>query len=270
MRFRIWYIILLTGIIILSGCTKVSPGTHIKVNSLKCEMLKNPIGIDIPSPRLSWILSSDRRSTMQTAYQVMVASSKTLLEKDSADLWDTGKIPGDCSTVVIYEGKTLKSQTKALWKVKVWSGHVSSSWSETQSWRMGLLHLNDWKGRWIGFDRSFPWDREEMYSRLSARYFRKEFQTAAEKEIQEATVYIMGLGLYELYLNGQKAGDKVLSPASTDYLKNVKYNSFDVSELLTQGDNAIGVVLGNGRYFTMEAGFRPNMYRNLVESTKLK
>ncbi len=96
---------------------------------------------------------------------------------------------------------------KAFWKVKVWSGRNFISWSETQSWHMGLLHHKDWKGRWIGFDRAFPWDREEMYSRLSARYFRKEFQPDMDKEIQDATVYIMGLGLYELYLNGQKAGN---------------------------------------------------------------
>jgi alpha-L-rhamnosidase len=227
-----------------------------------CEMLENPLGIDTPSPRLSWKLLSDRRSTMQTAYRVMVASSEALLEEDSADLWDTGKIPGDFSTGVVYEGKALNSQMNAYWKVKVWSGETSSAWSGIQSWRMGLLHHNDWEGRWIGFDRAFPWDSEEMHARLSARYFRKEFQIRQGKEIQDATVYIMGLGLYELYLNGQKAGNEVLSPAPTDYLKNVKYNSFDVSEGLAPEDNAIAVVLGNGRYHTMRQHYKPYKIKN--------
>jgi alpha-L-rhamnosidase len=262
MRFRIRPVTLLTGIAILTGCAEESPRANIRVQSLKCEMLENPVGTDTPSPRLSWILSSDNRSVMQTAYRVMVASSPALMEKDSADLWDTGKTPGDCSTGVVYEGKALNSQMQAFWKVKVWSGNVSSSWSGTQSWRVGLLHYKDWKGRWIGFDRTFPWDSEEMFSRLSARYFRKEFNTKPDKQIQDATVYIMGLGLYELYLNGHKAGNEVLSPAPTDYVKNVKYNSIDVGELLTPGDNAIGVVLGNGRYFTMRQHYKAYKIKN--------
>ncbi len=95
MRIKIWYGILLSGIIMLCGCADDSPEAGLMVHSLKCEMLDNPVGIDSPSPRLSWILTSDRRSTMQTAYRVMVASSEDLLEKDSADLWDTGRTPGD-------------------------------------------------------------------------------------------------------------------------------------------------------------------------------
>ena len=235
---------------------------NIQVLGLKCEMLENPVGIDVPSPRLSWIILSDSRSVKQTAYRVMVASSADLLDRDSADLWDTGKIPGDLNTGVVYKGKELSSQMQVFWKVRVWSGSDFSAWSETRSWSIGLLRQNEWKGRWIGFDRPFPWDKEEMYSRLSARYFRKEFHPDLEKEIQHATLYIMGLGLYELYLNGQKVGKSMLSPAPTDYLKNVKYNSYEVRDMLLPGDNALGVVLGNGRYYTMRQHYKAYKIKN--------
>ena len=80
---------------------------------------------------------------------------------------------------------------------------------------MGLLNYLDWKGRWIGLDRAFAWDKEETHARLSARYFCKELK--ADKPVKQATVSIIGLGLYELYLNGQRVGDQVLAPSPTDY-----------------------------------------------------
>ena len=105
-------------------------------------------------------------------------------------------------------------------------------------------------------DRSFPWDSETRFSRLSARYLRKEFKTG-KREIKDAAIYIMGLGLYELYINGEKVGDQVLAPAPTDYTKNVKYNSYDITKNIQNGRNAIGVVLGNGRYYTMRQNYKP-------------
>lgn len=262
MRVGILQMICLAGLTLLTGCGEASSETYLKLHGLKCEMLEDPVGIDTPAPRLSWMLESDQRSTMQTAYRVMAASSEAMLEKDSADLWDTGKVEGDLSYGIPYRGKKPDSHMRVFWKVMVWSGKDFSSWSAIRSWQMGLLHHNQWKGRWIGFDRAFPWDREEMHSRLSARYFRKEFQIPAVKEVRDAFAYIMGLGLYELYLNGQKAGDAVLSPAPTDYHKNVKYNTCDVNDLLVPGKNAIGVVLGNGRYYTMRQHYKAYKIKN--------
>src|SRR5690606_37943912 len=122
-------------------------------------------------------------------------------------------------------------------------------------WSIGLKNPVDWRGRWIGLDRSFPWDSETQWSRLSARYLRKEFEL--KKEIKYASAHIMGLGLYELYLNGRKVGDQVLAPVPTDYTEGVKYNTFDVTELLKSGANAEGTVLGNGRYYTMRQAYKP-------------
>ena len=103
-------------------------------------------------------------------------------------------------------------------------------------------------GRWIGWDAVFAWDREDSHSRLSSRYLRTEFKTQA-KEIKYATLHLCGLGMYELFINGQRIGDQVLAPAPSDYRRTVLYNSFDVTKQVAGGnaDNAIGVTLGNGR-----------------------
>jgi alpha-L-rhamnosidase len=95
---------------------------------------------------------------------------------------------------------------------------------------------------------------------LSARYFRKDF--AAPKEVKKATVYISGLGLYELYINGKKVGEQVLAPGPTDYSKTIKYNTFNVTDKLTKGKNAIATILGNGRFYTMRQQYKPHKWHN--------
>ncbi len=245
-----------TLVLLLTGCKTMSQNEKLDLSNLRCELLVNPEGVDILSPRLSWEIRSDQRNIRQVAYQVIVSSDPERLDNNIGDLWNSGKVVSDQSHLVTYKGKKLESRSRCYWKVKIWSEHGESNWSEPAYWSMGLLNYNDWKGRWIGFDRTFPRDRIDKFSRLSARYFRKEFETS-EHEIAHATVYIMGLGLYELYVNGRKIGDQVLAPAPTDYTKNVKYNTFDVTDHMKKGRNAIGTILGNGRYFTMRQNYKP-------------
>jgi alpha-L-rhamnosidase len=122
------------------------------------------------------------------------------------------------------------------------------------------MTAGDWQGQWIGLDRAFAWDVEDAHSRLSARYFRKEF-SSDEKAIRDARVYIVGLGLYELYVNGEKIGDQVLAPTPTDYNKTVKYNVLDVTNQLVRGRNALGVVLGTGHYYNNRQNTRPEKHK---------
>ncbi|MRX46197.1 glycoside hydrolase family 78 protein [Pedobacter puniceum] len=221
---------------------------QISVQKLRCESLENPLAIDNTQPRLSWQISSQQRGVMQTAWQVLVASSPEKLTEKDADLWNSGKVNTSESLHNPYAGKTLKAREKCFWKVKVWTNKGESAWSETANWTVGLLYYKAWNGRWIGFDRHFPWDNEEE-QKLSARYFRKEFEV--KKQIKSATAYIMGLGLYEFYVNGQKIGNQVLAPAPTDYQENIQYNAFDITSNMNQGKQTIGVILGNGRYYAM-------------------
>lgn len=227
----------------------------INLNHLRCELLVNPVGIDVINPRLSWEIKANLRGVEQIVYQVLVASSVEKLAKNEGDLWNSGKVFSSETIHNQYAGKPLKSRQACFWKVKIWTNKGETTWSENASFSIGLRNYVDWKGRWIGLDRAFQWDNETQFSRLSARYFRKEF--SVNKEIKQAIAHIIGLGLYELYLNGQKVGNQVLAPVPTDYNKSVKYNSFDVTPLLKSGNNAIGTILGNGRFYTMRQDYKP-------------
>jgi alpha-L-rhamnosidase len=245
------------GLYVLMALCAVCTNAHAKISlqNLRCEMLQNPEGIDITKPRLSWEIVSDARAVEQTNYQVIVSSSLEKLAANEGDLWDSQKLGFSNSIHVAYNGKNLKSRTECYWKVKVWTSKGESDWSEPAHWSMGLINYVDWKGRWIGLDKLSTWDKEVLNARLSARYFRKEF--AAKAAVKKAKVYIMGLGLYELFINGKRVGDQVLAPVPTDYGKGIKYNTYDVTNLVNTGNNAIATTLGNGRFYAMRQSVKP-------------
>jgi alpha-L-rhamnosidase len=203
---------------------------------LKCEYAINPLGIDVLSPRLSWVLESHARKQAQTAYQILVATNLELLHEDAADMWDSGKVASDESIHIAYGGKALKSYQRCFWKVRVWDSDGNlSEWSEPAFWEMGVLYAHEWAAKWIAADLSFG---------DTAPLFRKSFQLdcAASK----ARAYICGLGYYELYINGRRVGDHVLDPAQTDYEERAFYVAYDVTDYLLTGENVVGVMLGNG------------------------
>jgi alpha-L-rhamnosidase len=241
--------------VVLSCCLNSYANAGITLQNLKCEMLENPLGISTFHPRLSWQIMSDTRNTNQTGYQVIVASTAAKLTANQGDLWDSHKVNSDQSIMVIYAGKPLMSRTACYWKVKVWTNNGESKWSETAKWAEGLLNTADWKARWVGYDHGFPWDSVSKFSRLSARYYRKQFNI--KPGIKKATAYIVGLGHYELYVNGKSIGDQVLAEPPTDYTESVKYSTFDVTPNIKQGENTIAMVLGNGRFFTMRPKYKP-------------
>lgn len=223
---------------------------------LRCETLENPVGIDVAQPRMSWEIRGDEQAIMQTAYQILVASTPEKLAKNEGDLWNSGKVTSDQSIQVTYNGKPLKSRQDCYWKVKVWTNKGESDWSKPAHWSMGLLHPDDWKGKWIGADTSFAWDSaHKQFSRLSARYYNTDF--TIQSSVKKATLYIAGPGLYEGFINGKRIGTQVLAQAPTDYRKTVRYNTYDVTNLIHANKNVIDVTLGNGRYFTMRQNYKP-------------
>lgn len=226
----------------------------IEVRNLRTESQTNPIALPTAQPRFSWELTGAERGIWQTGYRILVASSPEKLANNEGDLWDSGQNNFNTSVNVAYSGKPLHSRAQAWWKVKVWANGQESAWSQPAQFGIGLLNYNDWDGRWIGLDKGMPWDDETQFSKLSARYLRKEF--APKKDIRRAMVHIIGLGMYQLRINGQKVGDAVLSPLPTDYHQSVMVNTYDVTSLLKADNNAIGVVLGNGRYYTMRQNYK--------------
>ena len=214
------------------------------VADLTCEYLVNPLGIDVEKPRLSWVLSPGPRGQRQTAYRVMVASSPENLQNDRGDLWDSGKVVSDQSTFVVYAGQPLNSGASCHWKVRVWDKDGQPSpWSAPASWSMGVLQDSEWSGRYVGLGR--PADAKEG-TPLPFPWLRKTFEL--KEKPRRAMAYINPLGYYELYVNGRKVDDHVLSPAVSDYSKRNLYLTHDVTDYLTVGKNCVVLWLGRGWY----------------------
>ncbi len=227
---------------------------QVAVKNLRCEMLINPLGIDAAPPRFSWQLESDKRNVIQTSYQIIISSTDQKLKNNDGDVWNSGKIIDGKSLLMGYGGKPLQPATKYFWKVKVHTNKGEATTKEIAFFSTGLLNENDWKAKWIGYDKASPWDSISQWSRLSARYLRKEFVNTLP--VKRATVYISGLGMYELFINGKKIGDQVLAPNPTEYRKSFFYNTHDVTAVIKTGKNAVATVLGNGRFFTMRQNYK--------------
>ncbi len=209
------------------------------VNSLTCEYQTNPLGIDRTAPRLSWRMQTDRQGAHQAAYRIMAAGSPSLLQPGQADLWDSGKVQSDQSVLVLYAGEKLQSRRRVYWKVIVWDETGQAAESDAAWFEMGLLKRSDWEARWIGAALVGG-----PRSTIPAPYLRKGFQLSGE--VQAARLYVTALGLYNCSINGQAVGDRVFAPGWTDYHKRVQYQVYDVTDLLQQGENVVGAVLGDG------------------------
>lgn len=265
MKMRSLLLSVIVLLLLMPASVLAQPAKEIiTLSRLRTEGLHNPLGLDTATPRFSWQLQASVPCVKQISYRIVVASDSTKLTAGEADLWDSGIVPSDSSLWIPYRGAALGSNRHAYWKVQVTVSYgkgeqYQTSWSPTARFSTGLLTENRWKGQWIGLDKAMPWDDESTHSRLSARYLRTEI--SLKKEIKRATAFIAGLGLYELYINGEKIGEELLTPAPTDYRKTILYNTYDVTDRL-QKVNAIGVVLGNGRYYTMRQNYKPYKIAN--------
>jgi len=120
-------------------------------SELTCEYATNPLGVDTPRPRFGWLLESDERAQLQSAYRVLVATSEKQLQGNVGDKWDSGKVNSDRSVNVEYRGKALSSDEQCYWKVRVWDHQGRpSTWSRPARFEMGLMEPSDWKCEWIG------------------------------------------------------------------------------------------------------------------------
>lgn len=208
---------------------------------LRCEYLINPIGIDIKKPRLYWQLeaSKDKYGIKQSAYQIEAAESLEELNSEKL-IWNSGRIESDECIHIVYGGKELKSRERIYWKVKIWDQNgKESEWSEPAYFEMGLLKVEDWKAKWIDPEKEI-----DSKKRYPASYLRNQFYL--EEKIKKARLYITSCGVYEASINGRRVGNEVFTPGATNYDKRLQYQTYDITEYLYKGNNAIGVILGDG------------------------
>lgn len=287
----------------------------LRAEQLRCEYRVDPLAVEEPHPRLSWIVASERRGERQTAYRILVASTAERLLKDEGDLWDSGKVASSATTHVSYDGKPLGSRAAAYWKVRAWNKDgVEGPWSAPARWEMGLLKAEDWAAKWVDAspvpttlkvteatyytpDGKVKKDVTEAVARLLAEkgpefpvtnenlggdpakdvakrlhvkftcdgvplevdcaekanvylpagrtpYLRKSFDLA--KPVARVRIFATALGVYELRLNGKRVGDAYLAPGWTDYPKRVRYQAYDVTKQVTQGENVLGAIVAPG------------------------
>ncbi|HVW94648.1 MAG TPA: family 78 glycoside hydrolase catalytic domain [Mucilaginibacter sp.] len=207
------------------------------ITGLKCEYLNNPLGIDSPHPRLSWMMINPKQGAAQVAYRLMVSTDSLALNNGKANIWTTAKITSD-KTLIGYDGKPLEPFTKYFWLVEVWDNGGRKSTSPINSFETGMMQKANWKGTWISDNNGI--------NVKPAPYFRTTFN--APKKIRSARAYIAVVGLYELYINGKKIGNHRLDPMYTRFDRRTLYVTYDVTPELQNGENAMGVLLGNGWY----------------------
>lgn len=230
--------VLLLGLVLVKSVFVAASQERCVPVGMLCEYLSNPLGIDALHPRLRWHLDDVRDKAMQKACRVLVSTdSLKLADKNYADCWDTGKRKTETMQFV-YNGKKLLPFTKYFWKVEVWDKDGNKTSSDIASFETGMLEMHNWRGSWISDGRDMDYK--------PAPYFRKEF--VVNKSIYSARAYIAVAGLYELYMNGQKVGNHRLDPMYTRFDRRNLYVTYDVTKLIQEGKNAIGVLLGNGWY----------------------
>ncbi|MDX2023057.1 MAG: family 78 glycoside hydrolase catalytic domain [Deltaproteobacteria bacterium] len=227
------------------------------MRDLRAETLNDPLGLDVKAPLITWTVWSRRRGAQPSAYEVQAAARAADLDSGSKLIWSTGRVQTHDPLHALYGGPALKSRQEVFWRVRVWdeSGQPSD-WSSPARFEMGLCEPGDWKATWIGApDAWYERERSRQPADIdvpqlqSSPLLVRRFNLA--KAVRRARVYVAGFGTHELYLNGRKVGDRVIDPTYTNADKRVLYVAHDVTKQLRPGANALGVILGNGRYQTI-------------------
>lgn len=214
-----------------------------KIKKLKVQNLYEPLGIQSGHPLFSYLLDTKEKGQYQSAYRILVASSKKLLAQDIGDMWDSGKNNKRENFGIIYKGCQLRSRQKVYWKVMVWDKDGRDiGWSDISEWEMGLLDESDWQGKWIGQGDDYQGNKS------SAPMFTCDFQAINLENMRYARLYISGLGLFTASMNGSELSDTLFDPGESDAGKTVYYVTYDITQFVSNGRNTLGVIVGNGQY----------------------
>lgn len=224
--------VLLLWTVLLVGC---SDNSSLSLYDLRCENLVNPSAIDSDCPHFSWKLSSDKPGTFQTHYEIRIASTPDALHGNQCNYWSSGKVASDASVMIPYAGKKLSSRMMGYWQARVWDNHGRiSTWSDVQSFGIGILKADEWQGVYIGL-KDCP-----------SPQLRRTFEVVDSKLTR--VLHVASLGYHEVYLNGQKVSDDVLAPSVSQLDKTVNSVAYDVTPYIRQGMNDLVIWLGTGWY----------------------
>ena len=246
---KTFWVALAATVIALYSCNNT---LNVSIVNPNVEQQVHPQALATAQPRFSWQYEASENEVMQQSYRIIVASTAESAQKSIGDLWDSGEVPSSQMLYIPYAGKELHCRDKAYWKVittvSAKGGKKTSVESEIKSFEISLLNPEDWQAKWIGHE--FEDDVLIGHTRLAARYLRKDF--ALNGEVADARLYVSGMGVYSAYLNGTEiAPEELLKPTLSWYSKRVYFNTYDVTDMLNNGDNAIGIILEGGRFTTI-------------------
>jgi alpha-L-rhamnosidase len=221
---------------------------------LRCAHQVNPLGVAPDRVRLSWLLEGTGHGRTQSGYQILVRADGEPSTGTAGPLWDSGRIDSAASSDIACPGGALTRGSRYAWQVRVWDeAGTPSGWSDPAAFEVELDPAGGWQASWIGLGRvreSFtpPSGPADAVGKALAPvpYLRRAF--TVDRPVASARLYVTALGLYEARLNGHRIGDAFLAPGWTDYAKRILYQTYDVTGLLRDGDNALGALLADGWY----------------------
>ncbi|MCL2894270.1 alpha-L-rhamnosidase [Brenneria tiliae] len=235
--------------------------------------MTNPVGLDIAHPRLNWKIESPLHGVLQTAYQLVIFDAEGSVEKR---VYDSGKVPSSQSVGVELHNMDFASRKRYYWQIKVWDnkGNVSD-WSERAFFEFAFLTQDCWSAKWIEpvqrpsqpdligsieemFESVHENDTKDYSSLNPCLFIRKEFLVG--NAIARARLYATAHGIYDVEINGGKIGHSQFSPGVTAYDDYLEYQTYDITDCLSQGgNNAIGIILADGWYAGRIGGPGTNM-----------
>jgi alpha-L-rhamnosidase len=206
------------------------------ITQVRFEQHREPFGIGEARPRISWIVESERPAWYQSAYEIDV------YDPNGKHLAGTGRVESDQSVLVEWPFEPLLSRQQVEVRVRAWDrAGEATAWSDFAGLETGLMETTDWQAIMIGPS----WD-EDLTRPQPSPYFRKEFTTKGA--VRKARLYITAHGVYEAYLNGTQVGDQVMPPGWNSYQQRLRYQTYDVTNLLNEGANAMGAIAADGWY----------------------
>ncbi|WP_017470398.1 alpha-L-rhamnosidase [Amphibacillus jilinensis] len=215
-----------------------------KITKLRTNHLENPLGFQLETVRLSWVIDRDRAdyARKQESAQIEIAVDTTF----QSIVYDSGR-DQNISSVGHQVNLELEPRTRYYWRVHVWTDTNEYLMSDT-AWFETAKMCEPWQASWItpSLDKNIQ------------PYIRKSFTLPSDADISSARLYITGLGVYQFEINGVIDHSEYLAPGFHAYDHWIQYQTYDVTDLLSSGENGIGVMLGDGWYkgrFGFDGGY---------------